>query len=224
MPGLAASLSRSARSGRWACQHSIASASVKLPSAGCCSSSESPGAGCDNPPVPAGQAVLGDKGSHAIAGKALINFPARVARLANLQLGAAKAPDVANPDIAFINVGRRNVFTEAADDEEWRAMDAPIGLLVANEAVTAKFERTGRRLLVHAGRATGFRERSYAADEEGNVCHGWRILPSIPQPCCAAYPRGIPMCRRPELGVENVRKNVSTAAFRQVLIKPLHFR
>ena len=71
-------------------------------------------AGCDNPPVPAGQAVLGDKGSHAIAGKALINFPARVARLANLQLGAAKAPDVANPDIAFINVGRRNVFTEAS--------------------------------------------------------------------------------------------------------------
>lgn len=161
-------------------------------------------AGSDNPPVPAGQPMFGDEGSHAVAGEALINFPARVARLADLQLGAAKAPDVTDPDVVFVEFGRRDVFTEAADDELWRgireafgqlgvmarrvevdglfraAVHAAVGQLVADEAFGAEFERTAGRLLVHAGRATGLRERPNAADEEGYVCHGRRILPSIP--------------------------------------------
>ena len=71
-------------------------------------------AGGDDAPVPAGQAVFGDVGGHAVAGKALIDFPARVAGLADLQAGAAELVNVADMNIVFIEIGGGNVFAKTA--------------------------------------------------------------------------------------------------------------
>jgi len=126
---------------------------------------------------------------HALAAVAFVDLPARVARLAELQAGGAEAPDIAEPHIALVEFGRRQVLAHAADDQlaggsgeapgeagvvgsgvemhrlVRAAMHAAVGLLVADEAFRAEFERAVRRLLVHAGGAAGFRKRTDAANK-----------------------------------------------------------
>ena len=179
----------------------------------------------DDAPVPAGQGMFGNVGGHALTVETVVNFPARIAWLANLQSGIAETKDVADADAVFIKLGAGNIFAEAAGNQLGcrigkafgepgivacrvkmygffrPAMNTAISLFVTDEAFRAQFKRNLGGLLEHAGGSSGIGQGGNAADVEGDLCHGLQIVPSIPQPGRTADPRGIPIGRRHDFGI-----------------------
>ena len=197
MPGVAASCRRASSGGRWACQRVIAAARVRASASVSTKYRAShPGAtipGCSDAEIPAGQLLLGDEGRHAVDAEAVVDLPARAARLAELQAGVAELEDVADPNLRFVERRAGNVFAQAAGQQlpgSFRklfgkarvvgcriemdglfrpAVNTAVGLLVAGKAFETELQGRAHRVLVHAGRPAAFRQRGDGADEEGDA-------------------------------------------------------
>jgi hypothetical protein len=78
--------------------------------------------GTDNSVIPTCDSLLSDIHRHAFGAKAMIDLPAWAARLGNLENNAADLKNIANMDVAFTEMERGDIFSQAARDQGLRAM------------------------------------------------------------------------------------------------------
>lgn len=148
-------------------------------------------AGFEHAVVPAGAGAVLHPPRHVRRGEAQVELPAGLARLGDLDEGAAQAKDVADADVRLGQAGGAEVLAEGTDPEQVRrqgrqvapprgvvlagvmvhrlfraAVMPPVALFVALESLGAQFQRPVDCVLVDRARFAVGPERSRPPDQE----------------------------------------------------------